>query len=86
MEDLYGLVIVNGPYSRDDSSIHWYTNDYGETKTEFRKSLKRTGISIAERSYDVYCKEDIKVKVFTSKDAFLKECDKLNFKPNIEEV
>lgn len=37
MEDLYGLVIVRGPFSRDSSSIHWYTNDYGETKQNLGK-------------------------------------------------
>ncbi len=86
MEDLYGLVIVNGPYSRDNSIVKWFTNDWGENKTDFRKSLKRTGVSIAERNYNVFCKEDIKVKVFTSKEAFIKECGKYNIIPNLEEV
>lgn len=29
MEDLYGLVIVNGPYSRNNSIVKWFTNDWG---------------------------------------------------------
>lgn len=79
---LYGLFSDGGNCysSRDDANWFWSTTDY-QTRTEFRKNLKRAGELRASRNYGEYDPSSIKVRVFTSKEAFLKAAKKVGLNP-----
>lgn len=78
---LYGLFSDGGNCysSRDDANWYWMSTEDNPdmTRTEFSKALERAGRRRAENNYREYCPQSIKTKVFTSKETFLKACEKV---------
>ena len=82
---LYGLFSDGGNCysSRDDANWAWSISN-NETRTEFRKRLKRAGELRASKGYREYDPSSIEVKVFTSKEAFIRAAKKVGINPKLD--
>jgi hypothetical protein len=86
----YAILIVQNPYSSGNRGIEygWYSNYETEdvTRAEFLKTAKRVAQRVAERKFYDTLKNGEKVKVFTDREKFAQEYQKLSgVSPNFSE-
>lgn len=85
---LYGLFSDGGNCysSRDDDNWYWASteDDPTETRAEFSKRLHRACDRKASYNYREYCPGSGKVRIFSSKEEFIKAANKVGINPKFD--